>query len=70
VTASGPRVTGTYQVDGQASTGVFAGARGTGHFTVHVATGQDTLSGTLILIPPRPDRRHLVPRRGHRPAGS
>jgi hypothetical protein len=52
VTASGPRVTGTYRVDGQASTGIFAGARGTGHFTVDVATGQDTLSGTLILIPP------------------
>ncbi len=52
VTASGPRVTGTYRVDGQASTGIFAGARGTGHVTVDVATGQDTLSGTLILIPP------------------
>jgi hypothetical protein len=46
------QVTGTYRVDGQASTGIFAGARGTGHFTVDVATGQDTLSGTLILIPP------------------
>jgi hypothetical protein len=52
VTASGTRVTGTYRVDGQASTGIFAGARGTGHVTVDVATGQDTLSGTLILIPP------------------
>ncbi len=52
VTASGPQVTGTYRVDGLASTGIFAGARGTGHFTVDVATGQDTLSGTLILIPP------------------
>jgi hypothetical protein len=52
VTASGPQVTGTYRVDGQASTGIFAGARGTGRFTVDVATGQDTLSGTLILIPP------------------
>jgi len=51
VTASGPQVTGAYQVDGQASTGIFAGARGTGHFTVDVATGQDTLSGTLILKP-------------------
>ena len=52
VTASGPQVTGTYRVDGRASTGIFAGARGTGHFTVDVATGQDTLSGTLILTSP------------------
>ena len=52
VTATGPQVTGTYRVDGQASTGVFAGARGTGHVTVDVATGQDTLSGTLILNSP------------------
>src|SRR5215468_434408 len=56
VTASGPQVTGTYRVDGQASTGIFAGARGTGHVTVDVATGQDTLSGTLILREP-PDSR-------------
>ena len=56
VTASGSQVTGTYQVDGQASTGIFAGARGTGHITVDVATGQDTLSGTLILREP-PDSR-------------
>ena len=52
VTASGPQVTGTYRVDGQASTGIFAGARGTGHVTVDVATGHDTLSGTLILRSP------------------
>jgi hypothetical protein len=52
VPASGPQVTGTYRVDGQASTGIFAAARGTGHVTVDVTTGQDTLSGTLILIPP------------------
>jgi len=52
VTASGAQVTGTYRVDGRASTGIFAGARGTGHFTVDVATGQDTLSGTLILNSP------------------
>jgi hypothetical protein len=56
VTASGAQVTGTYRVDGQASTGIFAGARGTGHITVDVATGQDTLSGTLILREP-PDSR-------------
>ena len=34
VTASGPKVTGTYRVDGQASTGIFAGAHGTGNVTV------------------------------------
>ena len=52
VTASGSQVTGTYHVDGRASTGIFAGARGTGHVNVDVATGQDTLSGTLILTSP------------------
>ena len=51
VTASGSQVTGTYRVDGQASTGIFAGARGTGHVTVDVATGLDKYSGTLILKP-------------------
>ena len=51
VTASGAQVTGTWRVDGQASTGIFAGARGTGHFTVDVATGLDKYSGTLILKP-------------------
>jgi hypothetical protein len=51
VTASGPQVTGTYRVDGQASTGIFAGARGTGRDTVDVATGLATYSGTLILKP-------------------
>lgn len=49
VTAAGQRVTGTYWVDGSASTGIFAGARGTGKVTVDVKTGHDTLSGTLIL---------------------
>jgi len=52
VTASGSQVTGTYHVDGRASTGIFARARGTGHVNVDVATGQDTLSGTLILTSP------------------
>lgn len=51
VTASGPQVTGTYRVDGQASTGIFAGARGTGRVTADVTTGHETVSGTLILIP-------------------
>lgn len=48
-TASGPRATGTYRVDGQASTGIFAGARGTGNIAVDVTTGHVTVSGTLIL---------------------
>jgi len=52
MTASGPQARATYRVDGQASTGIFAGARGTGHVTVDVTTGQDTLSGTLILNSP------------------
>ena len=52
MTASGLQATATYQVDGQASTGIFAGARGTGDVTVDVATHQETLSGKLILAPP------------------
>ena len=51
MTASGLQATATYQVDGRASTGIFAGARGTGHVTVDVATHQETLSGKLILAP-------------------
>lgn len=69
VTASGPQVTGTHRVDGQASTGLFAGARGAGHVTVDVATGQDTLSGTdpqaVSRLP-----GNLARRRMRRPAGS
>ncbi len=52
ITASGPQATATYRVDGQASTGIFAGARGTGDVTVDVATSHETLSGKLILVPP------------------
>jgi hypothetical protein len=52
MTASGPRVTGTYRVDGQASTGIFAGARGAGNVAVDPATDHDTVSGTLILRSP------------------
>lgn len=50
-TASGLQATATYQVDGRASTGIFAGARGTGDVTVDVATHRETLSGKLILAP-------------------
>ena len=49
VTASGSQVTGTYRVDGRASTGIFAGAHGSGHVRVDVTTGHEALSGTLIL---------------------
>jgi hypothetical protein len=52
-TASGPVFEGTYVVDGDASTGVFAGADGSGTVTVHVAipplAGTTTLSGRLKL---------------------
>jgi hypothetical protein len=51
VTASGLQASATYRVDGQASTGIFAGARGSGHVSVDVATHHETLSGTLILLP-------------------
>jgi hypothetical protein len=48
-TASGPVITGTYKVDGLSSTGIFAGARGSGHLTVNVSTSTATLSGELKL---------------------
>jgi hypothetical protein len=48
-TRSGPVITGTYEVDGLSSTGVFAGARGSGHLTVYVSTSTTTLSGKLKL---------------------
>ncbi len=48
-TASGPDITGSYEVDGLSSTGIFAGARGTGDDTVDSITHTSTLSGTLKL---------------------
>jgi hypothetical protein len=48
-TASGPDITGTYEVDGLSSTGIFAGARGTGDDMVDSITHTSTLSGTLKL---------------------
>jgi hypothetical protein len=48
-TASGPVITGTYEVDGLSSTGIFAGARGNGDLTVNVPTSMATLSGKLNL---------------------
>ncbi len=48
-TPAGPVITGTYEVDGLSSTGVFAGARGGGEVTVDVVTHTATLSGKLKL---------------------
>jgi hypothetical protein len=48
-TPSGLAFTGTYEVDGLSSTGVFAGARGSGEVTVDIASHTATLSGKLKL---------------------
>ena len=48
-TAAGPAATGTWQVDGASSTGIFAGARGSGTESVHIPTAQSSLSGKLKL---------------------
>jgi hypothetical protein len=48
-TPSGLVFTGTYEVDGLSSTGVFAGARGSGDVTIDIATHTATLSGRLKL---------------------
>ena len=48
-TASGPIGTGTWEVDGLSSTGIFAGARGSGDARIVVATTTSTLSGSLNL---------------------
>jgi hypothetical protein len=54
-TASGPDITGTYEVDGLSSTGIFADARGTGEDAVNTVTHTSTLSGTLKLAGSRGD---------------
>jgi hypothetical protein len=48
-TQAGTVITGTYEVDGLSSTGVFAGAVGSGDVTVDTATHTATLSGRLHL---------------------
>ena len=48
-TQAGTVISGTYEVDGLSSTGVFAGARGSGDLTVDIATHTATLSGRLNL---------------------
>ena len=45
-TASGPVITGTYKVDGLSSTGIFAGARGSGDLTVNVPTSTASCPGS------------------------
>ena len=47
--ASGPIATEKWFVDGRSSTGVFAGARGSGEGRVEIATATSTLSGKLKL---------------------
>jgi len=48
-TPSGPLGTGTWTVDGDSSTGAFAGARGSGEATIDLATRTATLTGKLKL---------------------
>ena len=48
-TADGPVASEAWTVDGPASTGVFAGARGSGEGTVDITTHTTTLSGKLKL---------------------
>jgi len=48
-TASGPMASGTWTVDGPSSTGLFAGARGSGEVTADVTAHTSTLSGKLHL---------------------
>lgn len=48
-TPSGPRVTGTWTVDGASSTGAFAGARGSGDEDVDIPNQAVTISGQLKL---------------------
>ena len=49
-TGAGPVATGTWHVDGDSSTGIFAGARGSGTETVHIPTAQSSLTGKLKLV--------------------
>jgi hypothetical protein len=48
-TPTGPVITGTYEVDGLSSNGIFTGARGSGDLTANVVTHTATLSGKLKL---------------------
>jgi hypothetical protein len=48
-------ITGTYEVDGLSSTGIFAGAGDSGDLTVNVPASTSTLSGKLKLAGPDGD---------------
>jgi hypothetical protein len=48
-TASGPIGTGQWEVDGLSSTGIFAGARGSGDDYIDITSRTSTLSGSLNL---------------------
>jgi hypothetical protein len=48
-TESGPVGSGSWEVDGASSTGIFAGARGGGDVDIVIATRTATLSGDLKL---------------------
>ena len=48
-TPSGPIGTGTWEVDDASSTGIFAGARGSGEARIDVASRTSTLAGSLNL---------------------
>jgi hypothetical protein len=48
-TPAGPLGTGTWEVDGASSTGIFAGARGSGEVTIVIPTNTATISGKLNL---------------------
>jgi hypothetical protein len=49
-TDSGPVGTGSWEVDGSSSTGIFAGARGSGEDRIVISSGTSTLSGSLKLV--------------------
>ena len=48
-TPSGPHGTGIWEVDSASSTGIFAGARGSGDVAIVIPTSTATLSGRLNL---------------------
>ena len=60
-TASGPMGSGTWTVDGPSSTGLFAGARGSGGGTADLTAHTSTLSGKLDLAGADHDQVHETP---------
>jgi hypothetical protein len=49
-TDSGPVGTGSWEVDGPSSTGIFADARGSGEVHIDISSRTSTLSGRLKLV--------------------